>query len=171
MESIKCKSYSFLAIVQLDTPVKLFETSKGRICLPNDQHKPSKAHTCFVAGWGQTKEGVKKYPDKLRHVSVLLVSRKTCNLKESYGGSITKLQQCAGYKEGGKDACANDSGGSLVCNVDGNFFFFFRNFIINFLNITSTIFNRIFIPAWKFLSYGKGSTENCLKHVVLALFL
>ena len=28
---------------------------------------------------------------------------------------------CAGYPSGGRDTCQNDSGGSMVCRVNGNF--------------------------------------------------
>ena len=124
-QTFRPASFSILAIVQLDTPVKMLDKKKGRICLPDDDHKPPNGHKCYLAGWGYQNEGARISPDKLRHVELKLVPRKECNKKESYGGIISKTLLCAGYKEGGKGQCLNDNGGSLVCNVDGKQTFIF----------------------------------------------
>lgn len=69
----------------------------------------------FVAGWGYEREGVASNAKGLRAVSKPIVSQAQC--KAWYKNSITGGMVCAGYEEGGKDACQNDSGGPLT--VDG----------------------------------------------------
>ncbi len=67
-------------------------------------------------GWGIT--GTGGYAEKLQQVTVPIVSNQTC--KESYmSDKITDNMICAGYSEGGKDACTGDSGGPLAVQ-DGN---------------------------------------------------
>ena len=129
----------------------MFQYEKDRICLPDDQHKPSNNQKCYMAGWGVIKEGSEDIQDKLRHVSLPLVSRRKCNYQESYSGLIKKHQLCAGYKEGGKDACIHDSGGSLACKVDGK-----------------EIFTQNLIC---FLIFFATSNQNCLIYYENRLFL
>jgi transmembrane serine protease 9 len=71
-----------------------------------------------VAGWGLTDESG-EVSNILRHVTVELVSRQICNGIASYSGSISELQICAGFPQGGKDSCQGDSGGPLMVS-DGN---------------------------------------------------
>ncbi|MFC0431138.1 trypsin-like serine protease [Kutzneria buriramensis] len=67
-----------------------------------------------VLGWGRVGESAAPSPT-LKSVQVPMVADKTCATEEADfdAGSMV----CAGYPNGGKDACAGDSGGPLV--VDG----------------------------------------------------
>lgn len=69
----------------------------------------------LVMGWGDTRtNGAGSYSDVLRQVSLPIVSNQTCNSYSSYAGDVTENMLCAGYVEGGKDACTGDSGGPLI---------------------------------------------------------
>uniref|UniRef100_A0A672NN61 trypsin n=1 Tax=Sinocyclocheilus grahami TaxID=75366 RepID=A0A672NN61_SINGR len=56
-----------------------------------------------------------RIPATLRTVKLPIVSSTVCNATDSFNGNITENMICAGYSEGGKDACKGDSGGPLVC--------------------------------------------------------
>jgi trypsin len=65
-----------------------------------------------VTGWGKTETG--QGSKQLRKAKVPYVENETCNGPESYNGTILPGMLCAGFREGGIDACLGDSGGPLV---------------------------------------------------------
>ncbi|GAA3437640.1 S1 family peptidase [Kutzneria kofuensis] len=67
-----------------------------------------------VLGWGRVGENAAPSPT-LQSVQVPVVADKTCAAEE--GDFDATGMVCAGYPQGGKDACAGDSGGPMV--VDG----------------------------------------------------
>jgi secreted trypsin-like serine protease len=67
-----------------------------------------------VLGWGRVGEAAAPSPT-LKSVQVPMVADKTCAAEEADFDAGAMV--CAGYPDGGKDACAGDSGGPLV--VDG----------------------------------------------------
>ncbi|XP_048196329.1 anionic trypsin-2-like [Perognathus longimembris pacificus] len=69
---------------------------------------------CLISGWGYTLEFSWNQPDLLQCLEAPLLSQAVC--KSSYPRQITKNMFCAGFLEGGKDSCQEDSGGPVVCN-------------------------------------------------------
>ena len=64
-----------------------------------------------VSGWGSHDYDDPIYPDELHSVDVPVISNSDCS--NAYAGmfKINEWEICAGYEEGGKDACSGDSGG------------------------------------------------------------
>lgn len=106
-----------VALLQLETPA-IFDNFVSPICLlPQGAQFPA-GKECYVTGWGHTQwRGTK--PDILREAKVKLVHEDTCNAEKSYGGAIHNRALCAGFEEGGVDACQYDSGGPLACQHEG----------------------------------------------------
>ena len=50
----------------------------------------------------------------------IYLSHRQCGSDESYNMKITYNLLCAGWRDGGPDACQNDSGGPLVCQTLGD---------------------------------------------------
>jgi len=86
------------------------------ICLPHPHYQQlyTPGTQGVVAGWGLLQEEDKFMSLNLQHVEVPIVSLVNCN--EAYTGLTTLLESqiCAGDREGGRDACAGDSGGPLA---------------------------------------------------------
>ena len=111
---------SFLALIQVLSPININNENKGRICLPDDDNPVADDQDCYATGWGFVEEG--GFPsDILREVKIKRVPLTTCKAEEPYGETIDETMTCAGYSQGGKDTCQGDSGNSMVCRVNGKF--------------------------------------------------
>ena len=111
---------SFLALIQVLKPINVNDENKGRICLPDDDNPVADDQDCYVTGWGLVEEN--GFPsDKLREVKTKRVPLTRCKAEESYGEFRDETMTCAGYPEGGKDTCQDDSGNNMVCRVNGRF--------------------------------------------------
>lgn len=81
------------------------------VCLP--EHPSTEGTMVIVSGWG--KQFLQRLPENLMEIEIPIVNYHTC--QEAYtplGKKVTQDMICAGEKEGGKDACAGDSGGPMV---------------------------------------------------------
>lgn len=72
-----------------------------------------------VSGFGETLKEEVGDPTVLRAVSVPKITNEQCDEKYAhYIFPVNDNMLCAGFTEGGRDACSGDSGGALV-NSDG----------------------------------------------------
>ncbi|XP_059955257.1 mannan-binding lectin serine protease 1 isoform X2 [Mesoplodon densirostris] len=81
------------------------------ICLP--QGPSQEGAMVIVSGWG--KQFLQRFPETLMEIEIPVVDHRIC--QEAYTPlkkKVTRDMICAGEKEGGKDACAGDSGGPMV---------------------------------------------------------
>ena len=114
---ISCIFISLSALLHLKSPA-ILDNFVSPICLlPPGLTFPA-AKECYVTGWGHTQWRGSK-PDILREAKVKLVHQDQCNAEKSYEGAIHNRALCAGFEEGGVDACQYDSGGPLACEEDG----------------------------------------------------
>ncbi|XP_023689013.1 trypsin-like [Paramormyrops kingsleyae] len=65
---------------------------------------------CSVSGWGDNNS---EAATSLQCLDLPIVDNKDC--QNSYPGMITRNMLCAGFMDGGRDACSGDSGSPLVC--------------------------------------------------------
>nr|XP_048309838.1 mannan-binding lectin serine protease 1 isoform X3 [Myodes glareolus] len=99
-----------LGLVELSESPRLNEFVMP-ICLP--EHPSTEGTMVIVSGWG--KQFLQRLPENLMEIEIPIVNYDTC--QEAYAPlkkKVTKDMICAGEKEGGKDACAGDSGGPMM---------------------------------------------------------
>lgn len=109
------------ALMQLKHSIKFNVTTRPTVCLPDRRKRIHDYYNCYVVGWGHTSFNGTQ-PDELRHAKVYTVPNSVCNKEVAYNNSVNPKELiCAGYKNGGIDACNYDSGGGLVCNKEGKF--------------------------------------------------
>jgi len=67
-----------------------------------------------VSGWGLLDEQDRYMSPNLQHVTVPIMSQAECQAAYQGLTTLSDSQLCAGERDGGKDACAGDSGGPLA---------------------------------------------------------
>ncbi|RXM90829.1 Anionic trypsin [Acipenser ruthenus] len=75
---------------------------------------PPAGMECVVSGWGNTLSDGVYLPLSLQCLDLPILTQAQCDT--AYPGMMTSTMLCAGFLEGGKDACNGDSGSPLVCN-------------------------------------------------------
>lgn len=103
-----------IALVKLQHPPSAF-SRPGYACLPQRDFRPSRDQLCYIVGWGKTRNTHIYGSERLREAQVPVVRHRKCQRVFDY--PISKRQVCAGYRQGGTDSCAGDSGGPLLCSV------------------------------------------------------
>lgn len=70
-----------------------------------------------IIGWGRTQTKIRI--NNLQHAQVPLVGTETCAAAyRVLGYRLTPNMLCAGFRQGGVDACSGDSGGPLIVRAD-----------------------------------------------------
>ncbi|GIY55380.1 plasma kallikrein [Caerostris extrusa] len=103
-----------IALLKLRTPF-IFDNYTQPACLPDQE--PPQVHTRgIILGWGKHASTAIFGTDRLHQAEVPIVDANEC--RKSYAEyPLSKTMLCAGYKEGGVDSCAGDSGGPLLMQV------------------------------------------------------
>ncbi|XP_040472249.1 transmembrane protease serine 13 [Falco naumanni] len=110
-----------IALMKLSRPLTLSAQVRPA-CLPMYGQRFQTGRSCFITGFGKTRENEDNTSPKLREAEVKLIDYKICNSDKVYEGYLTPRMMCAGYLQGGKDACQGDSGGPLVCEDHGRWY-------------------------------------------------
>uniref|UniRef100_A0A8D2H7Y7 Transmembrane serine protease 13 n=1 Tax=Urocitellus parryii TaxID=9999 RepID=A0A8D2H7Y7_UROPR len=110
-----------IALVRLSKPLTL-SSHIHPACLPMYGQTFSLNETCWITGFGKTKETDEKTSPFLREVQVSLIDFKKCNDYSVYDSYLTPRMMCAGDLRGGRDSCQGDSGGPLVCEQNNRWY-------------------------------------------------
>lgn len=101
-----------IALLKLRKPEKIKDMVQYA-CLPEAGDELEDGTSCYIVGWGKQKNTHILGSDALREAEVPIVSKKKC--RKAFDYNINEKQICAGFKKGGVDSCAGDSGGPLIC--------------------------------------------------------
>uniref|UniRef100_A0A8C8YL98 Transmembrane serine protease 13 n=1 Tax=Prolemur simus TaxID=1328070 RepID=A0A8C8YL98_PROSS len=110
-----------IALMRLSKPLTL-SAHIHPACLPMHGQTFSLNETCWITGFGKTKETDEKTSPFLREVQVRLIDFKKCNDYSVYDSYLTPRMMCAGDLRGGRDSCQGDSGGPLVCEQNNRWY-------------------------------------------------
>ncbi|KAK7491854.1 hypothetical protein BaRGS_00016873 [Batillaria attramentaria] len=112
-EAVSPPSDHDLALVKLDGRAERTPWVRPA-CLPEDGSGPAARERCVVTGWGFTSNDPPP-SQTLQQGVVPVMALRDCKNLEGYEELLTQNMICAGYEDGGVDACRFDSGGPLQC--------------------------------------------------------
>ncbi|XP_012288816.1 trypsin-3 [Orussus abietinus] len=101
-----------IGIMELESPVQLNDDMQ-LICLPGESHVDYSGLVGTVVGWGRTDKNSGNVFNTLHTGDVPILSTAQCSRSLYYQGQVTQNMMCAGYLQGGRDACIGDSGAPL----------------------------------------------------------
>jgi secreted trypsin-like serine protease len=106
-----------LALLMLEAPLE-------GATMPVYADNPPPGTLATVVGWGARAAKADNgypgnYPNQMQQVTLPIVPNEVCNQPSAYGGKIQPSMLCAGYPQGGRDACVGDSGGPLMVQQNG----------------------------------------------------
>lgn len=101
-----------IALLKLRRPERMSKAVRYA-CLPDENVEVPDGSMCRTVGWGKERNTDPLGSDILQEASVPIVSKRKC--RKAFDYKITDKQVCAGFKNGGVDSCAGDSGGPLLC--------------------------------------------------------
>lgn len=91
------------ALVELTKPITFTQSMKP-IRLPSADYAVKDGSTCLVSGWGNTYANVD--PNLLRATEVYVINQERCQRSyDELDEEIFDSMLCAGWHQGGKDAC------------------------------------------------------------------
>lgn len=93
-----------VAVLELETPL-IFNERIQPIPMAAENDTISDDTMSLVTGWGETQRFIFFGRHRLRGVEVPIVNQQTCNNDYESVGGITSRMLCAGFRNGGKDAC------------------------------------------------------------------
>ncbi|KAG1674878.1 Clotting factor B [Nymphon striatum] len=116
------EQYKDIALIRVMENIK-FSTRVSPICLPTPENpiKNLAGRFAYAIGWGHLSYAGRS-STVLQQVAVPITKKDYCVSAYNARGFDSKYPRglgfssilCAGYREGGKDACTNDSGGPLM---------------------------------------------------------
>lgn len=90
------------------------------VCFSSDD-KAHSGQEAVVIGWGKRNEKSDVYSERLQKVRVPIVENRVCRSWFRMAGRDMQINEkiiCAGFRDGGRDACHGDSGGPLLSKID-----------------------------------------------------
>lgn len=109
-----------ISLVNVDAPFTLNEDISCVRMAPQG-HFPMASKMALVSGWGLenpdvNKENPENYPTSLNYALLPVMEFSQCKVMYKKHVLSEQIQICAGYAQGGRDACVGDSGGPFVIN-------------------------------------------------------
>lgn len=112
-----------IALLRLKNDI-LWNELAWPVCFPNIDSGNFSGHDATVIGWGKLNEKSEDFSNELQKVKLTIIDNKVCQNWFRQAGRDMPIDDriiCAGFKNGGKDACHGDSGGPLLSKINGHY--------------------------------------------------